>query len=128
MKKHIITSLISIALFSSSASVLAEKGDKNKGHGVGGVSEEHMSDMGTEHNKSNTGDKARSIEEDTNEVKTKKDKVKGKDKDKDEDKDGLSHEMKGEKSKEAKLDRDTMKQETESGEKKKKWWQFFGDE
>ncbi|NQZ54427.1 MAG: hypothetical protein HRT93_09275 [Piscirickettsiaceae bacterium] len=118
MKKHIITSLISIALFSSSASVLAEKGGKTKGHGVGGISEEHMSDMGAEHNKSNAGDKARSIEEDTNEVKTKKDK----------DKNELSHEMKGEKSKEAKLDRDTMKQETESGEKKKKWWQFFGDE
>lgn len=118
MNKCIISSLISIALLSASASALAEKGGNNKGHGVGGISEEHMSEIGAEHNKSHAFEKDQRNSDDI-----KKDK-----KDNDKYEEDMSHEKKErQKSHDAKHDRDETERETNSGEKKK-WWQIFGDE
>ena len=122
-----LITLISLALFAGTGAAIA--GDKGKGHGVGGVAADHMSEQGAEHRQYNAGGVSDQHKKDLDhELKHKM---------KDKNKDLKEHkEKKEKKEKKAKKLKDKHEKEIKDKEKNhdhddvertnRKWWQFFG--
>ena len=126
-KQQKLVTLMTIALFAGTGSALAgDKGQgKSKGHGVGGVSAEHISEQGAAHRQYNAGGVADQHKKDLEHEH--KHKVKDKEKKLKKDKEDKEKEVKKHKDKHQKEMKD--KQRDPDAEKPtRRWWQFFGDD
>jgi hypothetical protein len=116
-----LITLITLALFVGGGTAMAEK--KGKGHGVGGVAGEHMSEQGAQHRQYNAGGVSGEHRQDEL-----KEKDKSKHKELKDHKEKKAKKMKGRDDRDDR-DRDAHDRDAHDDHKaNRRWWQLFGGE
>jgi len=127
-KNHKLITLITIVLFTSAGTAIASDKGKGKGHGVGGVAADHISEQGAEHRQYNAGGVSEQHKKEFDDEL--KHKMKDKEKDLKEHKDKKEKKAKKSKDKHEKEMKDKERDDDNDGVEKtnRRWWQLFGGE